>query len=105
VEAEGIAAQCLSGVADRFVVASRYAIHLVFCECSCKIHSIRRGGDRDADCRVMEAAKGLGTTFTFDELVDWSGWFARGHRAAVRLLIGGDLGKDLFSPFAADTIC
>ena len=70
MEAEGIAAQCLSGVADRFVVASRYAFHPVFRECTCKIHSIRRGRNRDADRRVMEAAKGLGTTFTFDQPVD-----------------------------------
>jgi hypothetical protein len=70
-----------------------------------KIKSIRRGWDPDADRQVFEAAMRLGTTFTFKELVDTSGLFARGYRSAVRLLGDGDLRKDLLAPFAPDTIC
>lgn len=104
-EVEGIAAQCSSEVADRFTVASRYAFHPVFRECARKINSIRRGWDPDADRQVLETALRLGTTFTFKELVDTSGLFARGYRSAVRLLGDGDLRKDLLAPFAPDTIC
>ena len=77
----------------------------VFRECARKINSIRRGWDPDADLRVSEAAMTLGKAFTFRELVDASGLFARGYRSAVRLLGDGYLHKDLLAPFAPDTIC
>lgn len=104
-EVEGIAAQCSSEVADRFIVVSRYAFHPVFRECARKISSIRRGWDPEADMRVWDTAMGLGAKFTFKELVDGSGLLARSHRATVRLLADGDLCKDLLAPFAPETIC
>lgn len=100
-----IAAQCTGEIADRFIVASRYAFHRNWRETAKKIHFARRGWDPEADSIVLEAANSMPVSFRFDELVQKSGLEGRGWRAAVRLIGDGDLRKHPLDLIQDDTIC
>lgn len=100
-----IAAQTSRLVADRFAVVSRFSFHPAQRKCAEDIHHARRGWDPEADRIVLEAAQGLGETFTFQQLLERAGLGNRGWRAAVRLIGDGDIAKHLLDPFAPDTLC
>lgn len=102
-EVANTAAQTPYEVADRFTVASRYLFHPTYRACVDAIHKARRGWDPDADDAVLALAQQLGAQFTFQDLVDASGLGHRGHRAVIRLIGDGDIGKDLLDPISPDT--
>ncbi|MEQ9475508.1 hypothetical protein [Marinovum algicola] len=82
-------------VADRFTVTSRYLFHPTYRACVEAIHKARRGWDPEADEAVLGLAPHMGARFTFQEIVAASGLGHRGHRAVIRLVGDGDIGKDL----------
>ena len=102
-EVAGIAAQCSREIADRFIIASRYSFHPAYRSCAKAIHQARRGWDPEADQIVLKAANDLGARFSFKDLVDHSDLKGRGRRAAIRLIVDSDIGKDLLDPIADDT--
>lgn len=104
-EVRAIAARTSRLVADRFAVVSRFSFHPVQRKCAEDVHHARRGWDPEADRVVLEAARDLGETFTFGQLVERAGLEGRGWRAAVRLIGDGDMAKHLLDPFAPDTLC
>jgi len=103
-EVSGIAEQCSSRIADRFVAVSRYSFHPVYRECAKTIHKARRGWDPDADRIVLEASQDLGDRFRFQELVERSRISGRGYRAAVRMIADGDIKKAMLDEFAPETV-
>lgn len=102
-EVANIASQVTCETAGRIVVASRFSFHPAYRQCAQAIHKARRGWDPEADSIVLEAANDLGSRFTFKELVDVAAISGRGHRAAIRLIGDGDIGKHPLDGFAADT--
>ncbi len=102
-EVANIASQVTSETADRFVIASRFSFHPAYRQSALAIHKARRGWDPEANDIVLEAANDLGARFTFKELVDVAGISGRGHRAAIRLIGDGDIGKHLLDGFDAGT--
>lgn len=104
-EIANAAQQCSSGVADRFVVGSRYAFHPAYRKCAEQIHLARRGWDPEADRIVLDASFDLGDEFSFASLIAKAQLSHRGWRAAVRVIADGDIQKDLLAPFSENTVC
>jgi hypothetical protein len=104
-EVADIAAQCSPEIADSFAVMSRYHFHPAWRECARKIHLVRRGWDPEADCTVLNVARGLPESFTLGELVKAAGLDSRGWRAAIRLIGDGDIYKHPLDRFENDLIC
>lgn len=102
-EIDRIAGQNSDDIADRLLVLSRYSFHQKYRACAQKIHMAKRGWDPKADEVVLQTAQSLGSAFTFGELETTSGLAGRGHRAAIRLIGDGDIGKHSAEAFAPDT--
>lgn len=103
-EVKKIASACRGSAVARAQVLSRFSFHKEARKRAREIHRARRGWDPEADRIVFEAANELGRRFTFDSLVETSRLGAAGHRAAIRLIGDGDIGKHPLDPFAADTL-
>lgn len=104
-EVAHIAGQVPRRTADGFIIATRAMFPKVFRDCAKTIHHARRGWDPEADFAVLEAAAALGDQFYFGELVERARLGARAHRAAIRLIGDGEIGKHLMDPFAQRTVC